>query len=224
MNRRTTGLLAVAAIVLAAAVAIPSAYALTSSVTNNSNSVNSDYIGLSFLEISGSGDASTASSLTFNENYWSAVDSTPTSFQLIPANGGYSISIESNKDTGEDPGAYLYGYFTIDHESDNANSGAGIKSVTLKFSNYSSDIVLYRDAPKLQYELTNSISDSNSVNQWVLAISGYEVGCYDVFTGTDGVTVICSGGTSSGQTVSDLLSTSGLTIHLMASWTSLSSA
>ncbi|TQS81053.1 MAG: hypothetical protein A3Q59_05545 [Methanomethylophilus alvi] len=223
MDRKTVGLLAVAAIVLAGAVAASSAYALTSSVTNSSNEVTSEYISLDFQEISGTGVAATASSLTFNANDWSAADSTPTSFQLQTTGYGYSVSIESNKDTGNDPGAYLYGYFTIDN-ADNANSGAGIESITLKFSNYD-DVVLYRDAPKNQYTLTNSISDSNSLNQWLLNISGYEVGCYDIFTGTDGVTVIGSGGTtSSNQTVSDLLSTVGLTVHLMASWTSLSSA
>ena len=188
MGMRTKGLLAVAAIILAAALSIPSAYALTSNVTN------------------------------------STVSSTPGKFQIQPKDGGYSIRIESNKDTGKDPGAYLYGYFTIAHGSKNPNSGAGIESITFKFNDYG-NITLYRDAPRNQYELTNSISDSNSLNQWLLNISGYEVGCYDIFTGTDGVTVIGSGGTtSSNQTVSDLLSTVGLTVHLMASWTSLSSA
>ncbi len=110
---RTKGLLAVAAIILAAALSIPSAYALTSNVTNSSNGVASEYLTLDFLEVHGIDDATTASSLTFNENDWSTVSSTPGKFQIQPKDGGYSIRIESNKDTGKDPGAYLYGYFTI---------------------------------------------------------------------------------------------------------------
>ncbi len=224
MGMRTKGLLAVAAIILAAALSIPSAYALTSNVTNSSNGVASEYLTLDFLEVHGIDDATTASSLTFNENDWSTVSSTPGKFQIQPKDGGYSIRIESNKDTGKDPGAYLYGYFTIAHGSKNPNSGAGIESITFKFNDYG-NITLYRDAPRNQYELTNSISDSNPVNQWYLPIKGYEVDCYDgIFTGTDGVTVIGGGSTSSDQTVSDLLSISGLTVHLMASWVPLSAA
>ena len=66
MGMRTKGLLAVAAIILAAALSIPSAYALTSNVTNSSNGVASEYLTLDFLEVHGIDDATTASSLTFN--------------------------------------------------------------------------------------------------------------------------------------------------------------